>query len=553
MDAVVASFLRLFTAQEAGGASSTPAPLAYVQGSISLLIAIAIELALVAVGARILYSFTTLAIRRAAALRAGGLAESIPTLRTTIRNFLIAGSVALAAASVIYNGRLAWRGENALLNTWTVLSSISAGAWLSLGTLLGKLIAAAIGFFLITRVIRRMLAALERAINRWDGIRNNDQSLDHLFAGLDRGSIVAAWLLLGIFAGWLFGVPGRVLDLLFLALRIYVVVMIGITVIRGSMVIVDTLDGLSRKFAENRGWLGYHDHLRPLLPTFRVCVEYALWIVVASLVVVQLGPIRDFAVWGPRLVRAIGIFFFGRVVVELGLLEIGRRMLPGSGLDETTRRRRETMAPLVRTAFGYAAYFVIAVLILGSLGFNPMPFLAGAGILGLVIGFGAQSLINDVVSGFFVLFEDTYLVGDTIETGSAKGVVEGIEFRTTRIRDTDGRMHILRNGDIKEVINYSKDYTLAVVPVDVPYDADLRRVFATLTAAGEQVCSDNPDVLEETRIDGITVFGVSTMTVRTSTRVLPGRHEAVAAALRLAIKEAFDHQPTRTPRKGLVA
>jgi small conductance mechanosensitive channel len=228
-------------------------------------------------------------------------------------------------------------------------------------------------------------------------------------------------------------------------------------------------------------------------------------------------------------------------------------MLPPSGLDETTRRRRETMAPLVKSAFGYAAYFVVAVLILGSLGFNPMPFLAGAGILGLVVGFGAQSLINDVVSGFFVLFEDTYLVGDTIETGSARGVVEGIEFRTTRIRDGDGRLHILRNGDIKEVINYSKDYTVAVVLVDVPYDADLRSIFATLRAAGEQVCSENPDVLQPTQVDGITAFGVSTMTVRTSTRVMPGRHESVAAALRLAIKEAFDGQPFHAPRKGLVA
>jgi small conductance mechanosensitive channel len=297
----------------------------------------------------------------------------------------------------------------------------------------------------------------------------------------------------------------------------------------------------------------YYDHLRPLMPTFRACVEYALWITAASLVVVQLGPIHNFAVWGPRLVQAIGIFFLGSVAIELGLLEIGRRMLPAEGLDDATRRRRATMAPLVQTAFVYGGYFIIAVLILGSLGFNPMPFLAGAGILGLVVGFGAQSLINDVVSGFFVLFEDTYLVGDTIETGPAKGVVEGIEFRTTRIRDLDGRLHILRNGDIKEVINYSKEYTLAVVPVEVPYDADLRQVFATLEEAGKQVHDEHPDVLSETRIDGITVFGSKTMTVRTSTRVLPGRHDSVAAALRLAIKEAFDQQSHKPTRKGLVA
>ena len=121
----------------------------------------------------------------------------------------------------------------------------------------------------------------------------------------------------------------------------------------------------------------------------------------------------------------------------------------------------------------YAAYFATTVLILGTLGFNPLPFLAGAGLLGLVIGFGAQSLINDVVSGFFILFENIYLVGDVIEGGGAKGVVEAIEFRTTRIRDADGRLHIVRNGDMKQVVNFSKDYAVAVVPVDVSYEADM--------------------------------------------------------------------------------
>ena len=115
-------------------------------------------------------------------------------------------------------------------------------------------------------------------------------------------------------------------------------------------------------------------------------------------------------------------------------------MLPRKGIDEMERRRRTTMVPLLQSTFMYGAYFATAVLILGTLGFNPLPFLAGAGILGLVIGFGAQSLVNDVVSGFFILFENMYMVGDLIEGGGAKGTVEAIEFRTTRIRDAYGRL-----------------------------------------------------------------------------------------------------------------
>jgi len=114
-----------------------------------------------------------------------------------------------------------------------------------------------------------------------------------------------------------------------------------------------------------------------------------------------------------------------------------------------------------------------------------------------------------------------------------KGVVEAIEFRTTKIRDSEGRLHMIRNGAIKPVINYSEDYTIAVVPVEVAYGADLRSVFNTLRTAGERVRADDPDVLADTNIEGITASGNTTMTVRTSTRVKPGRHEARTECLKV--------------------
>ena len=270
--------------------------------------------------------------------------------------------------------------------------------------------------------------------------------------------------------------------------------------IRSTAIKVDVLDGLGYKYAERREWQRYYDPLRPLLPTFRACLEYALWVGVGSLVLAQLSPMQDLAAWGPRVIQAIAIFFAGRVLIELGRLEIIHRMLPGEGLEETERRRRATMVPLVRSAFGYAVYFGTAALILGLLGFNPMPLLAGAGLLGLVIGFGAQSLIDDVVSGFFILFENIYLVGDIVEVGQTKGV-EAIEFRTTRIRDPEDRVHVIRNGDMKPVINYSKDYGVAIVAAEVPYAADLPRVFASLREARERLRAECREVLAESKID----------------------------------------------------
>ena len=138
-----------------------------------------------------------------------------------------------------------------------------------------------------------------------------------------------------------------------------------------------------------------------------------------------------------------------------------------------------------------------------------------------------------------------------VEAAGARGTIEAIEFRTTKIRDADGRLHIIRNGDVKEVINYSKEYGIAVVPVDVAYDANVRAVCEILRDAASRFRTENPDVLEDTEIDGITHFGLTTMTVRTSTRVSPGRQEAMASALRLFIKEAFDRQAAGA-RTGLV-
>jgi small conductance mechanosensitive channel len=509
-----------------------------------------LELGLIGIAAWVAYALVKRTFRRATTGYAFG--DVHRAVRVKARNGLLTVSILLAGLVLGYNIWLVTRGVAVPGHTAGLVRSVTADLWIRFAVALGYLLAAAVAMFIALGVARRLFQGVEAALNRWDGLRDNDKSLAALFSGLNRALVHTGWLLLAVLACWLLAVPPRVIEILLLVVRIYVIVAVGLLVIRSTAVIVNTFDGLSRRYAHARGWLRHYDDLHSLVPMFRMCLEYAMWIALAVLVLAQTGAFQKPVAWGPLLIQAIGMFFVGRVVIELGRLEIERRMLPSEGLDEMTLRRRATIAPLIRSTFAYAVYFATAVLILGSLGFNPMPFLAGAGILGLVIGFGAQSLINDVVSGFFILFENTYLVGDVIEAAGAKGTVEAIEFRTTKIRDGDGRVHIVRNGDVKQVINYSKDFTMAVVPVEVLYDADLRSVFTTLREAASRVRAENSDVLAETQIDGISAFGPSTMTVRTSTRVKPGRHESAGAALRLAIKEAFDRRASGAPRKGLI-
>ena len=200
-----------------------------------------------------------------------------------------------------------------------------------------------------------------------------------------------------------------------------------------------------------------------------------------------------------------------------------------------------------RSILSYVIYFIAFVLILRALSLNPLPLLAGAGIVGVVFGLGAQPLINDVVSGLFILFEKLYLVGDFIETGTARGVVETIELRTTRIRDPDGQLHILRNGQLGDVVNFSKGYTYAVVEVGVAYDSDLDQVYEVLKKTGEELKASQPDVLEPTIVQGLDNFGESELTIRTLTRVKPGRHRQAARQYRKMIKDAFDREGIEIP------
>jgi moderate conductance mechanosensitive channel len=517
---------------------------------LAALTVIAIELVIVVAVCTGLY-WVTMTLLRAAPIPANRPGwRDVGKLKA--RHILLATAVALGAGVLAANGYLLVRGVDVSRYTADLVGSITPDTWIGVARELGTLALAIIGLLVVNRLVRRPLRAVERLLNRWHLLDDSRRSLDRLFGMIERTIVHVGWMLIAVYASIVLGAPAGLTGGLLLALRIYLVLAIGLIVIRSTAVVVVTLDALSHRYATRRDWLRHYEHLRSLLPTLRVCLEYALWVGVASLVLVQFGSMRNVAAWGPRVIQGIAIFFAGRVLIELGRLEIGHRMLPREGLDESERRRRATMVPLVRSAFTYAVYFGTAVLILGVLGFNPMPFLAGAGLLGLVIGFGAQSLINDVVSGFFILLENIYLVGDMVEVGPARGVVEAIEFRTTRIRDAEGRVHVIRNGDMKPVINYSKDYGVAVVAVEVPYDADLKHVFASLRQASDRLRTESRDVLTETQIDGISAFGASTMTIRTATRVRAGHHEAVAAALRLFINETFDRQAVGVPRKTLI-
>jgi small conductance mechanosensitive channel len=456
----------------------------------------------------------------------------------------------LACVAVAGGGVWLWLKEDVDLFDWTVarVRDVPPAFWLDLGLRVAKALGVAIVVALLLRTARRLLEASARRVKAWEGLQANDESIDSFFGSLRKIITRGAWLGFLAWGAGTLGGTAEVTAVLWLAVRMYVIVALGLLAWRALDAVIASLDALSRKYAAPTNVLRYYDRLSDLVPVMRKALEYALWVMVGTLAVAQIARFEDTAQeWGPRLVSVIGIVFLARTVVEIAKLLTEQMLLEQPKLDRGTRQRRATIVPLLHSVLQYVIYFGAGVMVLGRLGLDPTPILAGAGILGLAVGLGAQSLVNDMVSGFFILFEDYYLVGDFVSIDDAEGVVERVDLRTTRIRDTAGRHHILRNGNIDTVVNYSKQYAFAVVEVGVAYESDLDAVVAALAEAGEQLRKTNDKVLEPTVIKGLNAFGESELTYRTITKVRPGAHLDVERALRRIIKDVFDARGIEIP------
>jgi small-conductance mechanosensitive channel len=214
----------------------------------------------------------------------------------------------------------------------------------------------------------------------------------------------------------------------------------------------------------------------------------------------------------------------------------------GEGLRSAREQRARTAANLVRSV-GRVVLTVVAVLmVLNQLDFNISPLLASAGVVGLAVSFGSQSLVRDYVTGFFLQLEHQFALGDMIRVGTAEGTVESITLRLVYLRDSSGALHIIPNGTITQVTNLTRSWGRVAVDVDVPWK-DTDRALAALQEAAESLGQDPAwadALLDPPRVTGIERIGPGIVTLRTVARVDPYRRDDVARDLRRRIKEALD-------------
>ncbi|MBM4340472.1 MAG: mechanosensitive ion channel family protein [Deltaproteobacteria bacterium] len=214
------------------------------------------------------------------------------------------------------------------------------------------------------------------------------------------------------------------------------------------------------------------------------------------------------------------------------------------------KKRANTLGNILRHAFLIVLTFVAVLMILGELGIQLGPLLATAGIGALAVGFGAQSLVKDVISGFFIILENQYRIGDAIEVAGVSGLVESVSLRKTVLRDLQGKVHTIPNGEIKVVSNLSKEWSRSVLDLGINYGEDIGQIHELLVQIGKELESEEPfktAILEPLQILGVEKFDESQIIIRMMVKTVPLKQWDVGRELRRRIKIRFDEKGIQLP------
>lgn len=243
-----------------------------------------------------------------------------------------------------------------------------------------------------------------------------------------------------------------------------------------------------------------------------------------------------------KVLAVLVIVAGARLLVRLAEAFVERliKRLPPEARLRLDERRAKTLSTLTSSVARYVVYFFAGVMILQHLGFNTASILTAAGIGGLAIGFGAQNLVRDVITGFFILFEDQYGVGDYITVSGVSGIVEEMGIRITKIRDFGGELHIIPNGQITQVTNHMGPSMRVMFDVEVAYDTDLDRALAVLQELCDEYARDNPRLVEGPTVLGVQTLAESGIGIRLLARTKPMEQWTVERELKRLIKQRFD-------------
>ncbi len=258
-------------------------------------------------------------------------------------------------------------------------------------------------------------------------------------------------------------------------------------------------------------------------------------------VLAWLGSDTGGAVVG-KLVTIAAIVIGALVVWEVASAVIESYIHRAEQADARGKRLR-TLLPLARKALLVVLAVMTTLTVLSELGIDIGPLLAGAGVVGLAIGFGAQTLVKDVITGIFILLEDSIKVGDVVEAGGHLGAVETLSIRTISLRDVEGRVHVVPFSDVTSVLNFTKDYSFSLLDIGVAYRENVDEVIEVLKKLGEEMQADEihgPNILEPLQVLGLNSLDDSAVTIRARLKTVPGLQWQTRREFLRRMKARFD-------------
>lgn len=253
--------------------------------------------------------------------------------------------------------------------------------------------------------------------------------------------------------------------------------------------------------------------------------------------------------WRPLaagLLRIGLIIVLGHLSIRIGSAFINR-VWGGYGSKVKDPRRVKTMAALLRSLLRYSVDFIAFVTILEVLDIKTGSVLAGAGIVGLAVGFGAQNFVKDLIAGFFIIYEDQFAVGEYVSVAGVTGVVEDVGLRVTKVRAPSGELHIIPNGVIDRSTNMSRGTMLALVDIPVSAEEPIGRVSAVLAQVASEIAKSDPQIKEGPDLLGPVEISEKGVTFRIIARTEPLAQWGVERKIRAAVKEAFEKEGVKLP------
>ena len=254
--------------------------------------------------------------------------------------------------------------------------------------------------------------------------------------------------------------------------------------------------------------------------------------------------------WGGKFLTILIIFITAKIILYLLNKIIKRSFTPlkKSKNYQMKIQRANTLIPLLQNISRYVIYFIASAMALKKFGVDTTAIIASAGVVGLAVGFGAQSFVKDVISGAFIFFEGTVSVGDTITVGEHSGTVEAINLRNIHLRKFSGELRVIPNGEVSNFGNFNKGFMRAVVEVGVAYEQDVEKGMKALEKIADKWVEENKDiVLEPPVVQGINSLGSSDVVLRIAIKVKTTTHWGAERELKRRIKNEFDKTGIEIP------